>query len=183
MRKRGPRTLRKSPTIAPPTIPVAWGELIDKITILEIKSERISDTAAVAGVRRQLVLLREVAAPVLSGGDEILDLLRQLRAINERLWDIENRIRGKEAAGEFDRDFIELARAVYKSNDEREGKKKRDRPEIGMRPYGSKELREILKPVTHSADSSDEVEMPIEFGVDGVADSEFIADSVASASE
>lgn len=121
---RRPRTLRKSPTIAPPRIPVAWGELIDKITILEIKSERILDAAAVANVRKELALLRDVAAPVLSDNDEILDLLRQLRAINERLWDIENRIRGKEAAGEFDREFIELARAVYKSNDERGAKKR-----------------------------------------------------------
>jgi hypothetical protein len=100
MRKPRQRTSRKSPTIAPPRILVAWSELIDKITILEIKSERILD------------------------GDEILDLLRQLRAINERLWDIENSIRGKEATGEFDRDFIELARAVYKSNDERGAKKR-----------------------------------------------------------
>jgi hypothetical protein len=98
--------------------------LIDKITILEIKSERISETAAVANVRKQLALLLRAAAPVLTDGSGILDLLQQLRAINERLWDIENRIRGKEAAGEFDRDFIELARAVYKSNDERGAKKR-----------------------------------------------------------
>jgi hypothetical protein len=124
MRKPRQRTSRKSPTIAPPRILVAWSELIDKITILEIKSERILDAAAVANVRKELALLRKVAAPVLSDGDEILDLLRQLRAINERLWDIENSIRGKEATGEFDRDFIELARAVYKSNDERGAKKR-----------------------------------------------------------
>jgi hypothetical protein len=114
----------RKPTIAPPRILVAWSELIDKITILEIKSERILDAAAVANVRKELALLHKVAAPVLSDGDEILDLLRQLRAINERLWDIENSIRGKEAIGEFDRDFIELARAVYKSNDERGAKKR-----------------------------------------------------------
>jgi hypothetical protein len=124
MRKPRQRTSRKSPTIAPPRILVAWSELIDKITILEIKSERILDAAAVANVRKELALLRKIAAPVLSDGDEILDLLRQLRAINERLWDIENSIRGKEAIGEFDRDFIELARAVYKSNDERGAKKR-----------------------------------------------------------
>jgi hypothetical protein len=113
-----------SATTAPPKIPVAWSELIDKITILEIKSERILDATAIANVRKQLALLRRAAAPVLSDGREILDLLQQLRAINERLWDIENRIRAKEAAGEFDRDFIELARAVYKSNDERGAKKR-----------------------------------------------------------
>jgi hypothetical protein len=119
MRNRG-----ESPTTAPPRIPVAWGELLDKITILEIKSERILDATAVANVRKQLALLRKVAAPALSDGGEILDLLQQLRAINGRLWDIENRIRAKEAAGEFDDDFIELARAVYKSNDERGAKKR-----------------------------------------------------------
>jgi hypothetical protein len=122
MGTRRPRIL--SATTAPPKIPVAWSELIDKITILEIKSERISDAAAVANVRKQLALLRRAAAPVLRDGGGILDLLQQLRAINERLWDIENRIRGKEAAGEFDRDFIELARAVYKNNDERGAKKR-----------------------------------------------------------
>lgn len=122
MRNRGPRT--SPPTTAPPRIPVAWGELIDKITILEIKSERILDAAAVANVRKELALLRRIAAPALSDGTEILDLLQQLRAINRRLWDIENHIRGKEAAGEFDHDFIELARSVYKNNDERGAKKR-----------------------------------------------------------
>lgn len=124
MKKHRQTTRQKSPTIAPPEIFVAWGELIDKITILEIKSERILDASAVANVRKELDLLRKVAAPVLSDDDEILDLLKQLRAINERLWDIENDIRGKEAAGEFDGDFIELARAVYKNNDERWAKKR-----------------------------------------------------------
>ena len=74
MRNRGPKTL--SPTTAPPRIPVAWGELIDKITILEIKSERILDATAVANVRKELALLRRVAAPVLSDDDEVLDLLQ-----------------------------------------------------------------------------------------------------------
>jgi hypothetical protein len=106
-------------------VPVSVGELIDKITILEIKAERISDPAKLDNVRAELALLTETwgASPLASaniGPDR-----DALKAINETLWDIEDAIRDKEAAGEFDDRFIELARAVYRTNDERAAVKRR----------------------------------------------------------
>ncbi len=99
-----------------PHVPVSWGELIDKITILEIKVERLRQPDAVANARRELALL--LAA--LAEPDAELDRLRrELGAVNRELWDIEDRIREKEARQSFDADFIALARLVYRSNDER----------------------------------------------------------------
>jgi hypothetical protein len=107
------------------TVPVSVGELIDKITILEIKSERIRDPGKLANVDAELALLRETwdASPLAA-----TDIVRDrgaLKAINETLWEIEDAIREKEAAGEFDEGFIELARAVYRTNDERAAVKRR----------------------------------------------------------
>ena len=103
---------------ATPNVPVSWGELLDKITILEIKEERIADPAARSNVRRELGLLRDIATPALDD-PAATRLLATLRRINERLWDIEDDIRGKEAQADFGPDFIALARAVYKTNDQR----------------------------------------------------------------
>lgn len=101
-----------------PTVEVSWGELIDKITILEIKERRLSAPAAVANVRRELAVLYKAfqqvqTLPPLAG------LKQELTAINENLWEIEDRIRAKEAASAFDGEFIELARSVYINNDKR----------------------------------------------------------------
>jgi hypothetical protein len=109
---------------ATPHIPVSWGELIDKITILEIKRERLTDPAALANVGRELAALTPLAAPVLADDQAARGLKAQLKAVNETLWEIEDRIRGKEAAGAFDAEFVELARSVYKRNDERAALKK-----------------------------------------------------------
>jgi hypothetical protein len=100
-------------------VPVSFGELIDKITILEIKSERIEDAAKLANVRRELDALNAVwtASPV--AGTDIAALRADLKAVNERLWAIEDDIRMKEAAQAFDAGFIQLARSVYFENDER----------------------------------------------------------------
>ena len=106
--------------------PVSYGELIDKISILEIKAERIADAAKVANVRRELdALLATWNAHPASRLQPIDDLWEGLRKINGELWDIEDRIRDKERAGLFDAEFIELARAVYFTNDVR-AKLKRD---------------------------------------------------------
>ncbi len=102
-----------------PEIPVSWGELIDKITILEIKSCRIVSTQAVANVRLELALLNERASAALRQKADVAALKAQLTEVNEALWDIEDKIRGKEAASDFGAEFIELARAVYKTNDRR----------------------------------------------------------------
>ena len=101
-----------------PLAPVSWGELLDKITILEIKADRIAGPAARANVNRELTLLREVAAPVLPQPD-LAPLIDGLRRVNLALWQIEDDIRAREAAGDFGAGFIELARAVYLTNDER----------------------------------------------------------------
>jgi hypothetical protein len=98
-----------------PRVPVSWGELIDKITILEIKVERMRAPEAVANARRELELLRSV----LGEPDGVAAMKDALAAVNRKIWDIEDAIRAKEAAGSFDNEFIELARGVYQNNDER----------------------------------------------------------------
>ena len=99
-------------------IPVSWGELIDKLTILEIKVTKIGDRAKVANVRRELGLLRSQLAS-LPRPDEVHPLMAELRLVNESLWQIEDRIRELEASSRFDDEFVELARSVYKTNDRR----------------------------------------------------------------
>jgi hypothetical protein len=101
-------------------VPVSYGELIDKISILEIKAERIGDAAKRANVLRELAALMATwQAHPASRAQPIDDLWSELRRVNGELWDIEDRIRDKEAAGLFDGEFIELARAVYFTNDVR----------------------------------------------------------------
>ena len=103
---------------ASPVVPVSWGELIDKITILEIKQERIVAPAARANVMKELRLLSDAAAPV-AARDGVAALKAELRSVNERLWEIEDEIRAKEAKSDFSEGFVRLARSVYKQNDER----------------------------------------------------------------
>ncbi len=100
-------------------VPVSFGELIDKITILEIKSERIDDADKVANVRRELDLLEATWQAHEASGTDIGGERAGLKAVNEALWDIEDRIRLKEKAQAFDDEFIRLARSVYVRNDER----------------------------------------------------------------
>ena len=99
--------------------PVSYGELIDKITILEIKSRRILDEDKLANVRNELELLKATWANDAASQTDISDERGRLLAVNELLWDIEDRIRLKERAQAFDQEFIELARSVYFRNDER----------------------------------------------------------------
>lgn len=101
-----------------PHVPVSWGELLDKITILEIKRERIGDAAARGNVVRELEMLEEIAASAMQRGG-ILSLIDRLRGVNAALWDIEDAIREEDAAGRFGAEFVALARAVYTRNDER----------------------------------------------------------------
>ena len=100
-------------------VPVAPGELIDKITILEIKAARIDDSAKNANVRRELDLLSETRANNVPQSPDLVRLTAALKAVNETLWDIEDDIRACEAAQDFGPRFIALARAVYQSNDQR----------------------------------------------------------------
>ena len=105
-------------------VPVSPGEVLDKITILEIKSERISDPEKVANVRVELALLQETWKELIRDDEVIRGLHAQLKEVNEALWEIEDDIRDKERAKEFDQRFIELARAVYVTNDRRSRVKK-----------------------------------------------------------
>ena len=99
--------------------PVSFGELLDKIAILQIKSERMSDAAKLANVRNELSALETTWMAHPAAGHNIVDLRAQLKAVNERLWVIEDDIRIKEKAQAFDAEFIKLARSVYFENDER----------------------------------------------------------------
>ncbi len=106
-------------------VPVSPGEVLDKITILEIKSERMDDPEKVANVRVELKLLQDTWAANITDDDVIRDLHAQLKEINEALWEIEDDIRDKERVKEFDERFVELARAVYFTNDRRSEVKKK----------------------------------------------------------
>lgn len=106
-------------------VPVSPGELIDKITILEIKSQRMTDPVKLANVRTELALLMETWQSSPWSAADIGAEWAGLRGVNEKLWVIEDQIRDKERDARFDQEFIELARAVYVTNDERAAIKKR----------------------------------------------------------
>ena len=112
----GHKTLSTVMTIK---VEASFGEFLDKITILEIKRERISDPAKLENVNRELNLLQESWAAHPASKTDISDEMARLKAINEKLWEIEDDIRDKERNKAFDQEFIELARAVYFTNDER----------------------------------------------------------------
>lgn len=97
-------------------VPVAVGELFDKITILRIKAERIGDPAKEANVRRELEALDAVARAVPASA-ELDALVARLHAVNAGLWDVEDGKRRHEREGRFDDAFVQLARRVYKEND------------------------------------------------------------------
>ena len=114
-------------------VPISPGELIDKLTILEIKAERIRDAAKLANVRHELRLLQDTWRK--SGHDQsrIQSQWNELRHINAELWDIEDLIRDEERAQRFAAEFIRLARAVYVTNDERARVKREINTTLGSR--------------------------------------------------
>lgn len=99
-------------------MPVSWGEVLDKITILQIKHERITSEYARANVAKELALLLEVASDGMYSPSVSLHLTR-LKIVNEELWEIEAAIRDCEAVGDFGVRFIRLARSIYRRNDQR----------------------------------------------------------------
>jgi predicted nucleic acid-binding Zn-ribbon protein len=105
--------------VAEALIPVSAGELVDKITILEIKSERMTDPQKLRNVRLELETLRRAWEESPLAKAKVSSQLRKLKTINAQLWEIEDRIRVKESTGSFDGEFIELARSIYLTNDER----------------------------------------------------------------
>jgi len=105
-------------------IEVGAGELVDKITILKIKAERMSDAAKLANVKHELDVLSRACSEHLAPSAELTRLEDELRGVNERLWVIEDDIRACEARKDFGAEFIELARSVYIQNDLRARLKK-----------------------------------------------------------
>jgi hypothetical protein len=110
--------------IETPMVPVSWGELLDKITILEIKANRIERPDARANVSNELRLLSLTGREALDRAD-LQPLLDELRDVNRGLWEIEDAIREEEERGRFGPEFIRLARSVYIRNDERAAIKRR----------------------------------------------------------
>jgi hypothetical protein len=116
---------RTPSTGEPLNVPVAVGELLDKIAILQIKLERMTNESRRANVGRELQLLQGVAESSLPASAELTRLTAQLKTVNEELWEIEDAIRICERDGDFGERFVELARSVYKSNDRRATLKRR----------------------------------------------------------
>lgn len=115
--------MRKTKKVTTPLlIPVSMGEVFDKRTILEIKSERISDPGKLAHVRTELALLGSIAlAPLEEVGtaEELAALQTELLGINKTLWDLENKVRALDRAGDHGPDFVSAACAIYANNDRR----------------------------------------------------------------
>ena len=98
-------------------IPVSIGELLDKITILEIKKEKIKVSKKIININNELELLKNISLTI--NLNSLHDTLKELKHINSELWDIEEAKRKKEKLKLFDLEFIELARSVYIKNDKR----------------------------------------------------------------
>lgn len=127
-------------------VPVSPGEVLDKITILRIKSARMSDAAKLANVRLELELLEQTWRASGCAARELEGDERALQAVNERLWVIEDQIRDQEARGSFDAEFVRLARSVYVCNDERAAIKKRINLALGSRIVEEKSYRPYAAP-------------------------------------
>jgi hypothetical protein len=119
--------------MAPILVEIAAGELLDKITILQIKSERIADAGKLRNIRAELAALETARVNSVPGSAELDRLAAELKSINESLWDIEDKIRGQELAKDFGPVFVELARSVYVTNDRRSEVKRRINELVGSR--------------------------------------------------
>jgi hypothetical protein len=122
-------------------VPISPGELLDKITILRIKSRRITEQQKVANVRLELDALEQTWESSAYAGIDIAADVDALMRVNERLWIIEDDIRDKERAKAFDAEFIRLARAVYVENDERAAIKRRINTTLGSSIVEEKSYR------------------------------------------
>ena len=102
-----------------PLVPISWGELFDKITILQIKLDKLTSKNALNNVGREFKQLQSILIKYFPNSIEAKQLEEELKQINQQLWDIEDNIRDKEKNRSFDDEFIQLARSVYIINDER----------------------------------------------------------------
>ncbi len=125
-------------------IEVSVGEVVDRVSILEIKLERVTDPAKVENIRTEYDLLRKTMEQ--AGVSCESDGFRELRAVNQRLWEIEDQIRKKERDGKFDEEFIELARSVYRENDRRFEIKSRISRDAGSKLVEEKEYVDYDNP-------------------------------------
>ncbi len=110
---------------------ISVGEFLDKITILEIKSERIKDDAKLENIHKELNTLRQTWDDSPFSQQDVSSEIAELKQINEKLWEIEDYIRDKESEAAFDEQFIELARSVYFTNDERAAVKRKINVKVG----------------------------------------------------
>ena len=108
-----------------PKVNISWGELFDKITILEIKLKNLKTISALKNVKKEHELLYRIYHENFAENAIAKQLLLDLKLVNQKLWDIEDRIRDKERDKTFDKDFIELARGVYFTNDDRSNIKRK----------------------------------------------------------
>jgi hypothetical protein len=126
-------------------VPVSPGELLDKITILRIKSRRMTEPKKLANVRLELKALEETWESSAYARSDVEKEVHALLAVNERLWTIEDDIRDKERAKTFDAEFIRLARAVYIENDERAAIKRRLNLKLGSELVEEKSYSEYKR--------------------------------------
>lgn len=123
-------------------IPVAPGELIDKITILKIKSERMSDAEKLLNVRRELEMLRDEQRRHIADDTQISDMQARLEEVNGRIWDLEDVIRDCERNKDFGEVFLDTARKIYRTNDERAAIKKQINIHLGSQIVEEKSYAE-----------------------------------------
>ena len=121
-----------------PLIPISWGELFDKLTILQIKLENLQDQNALNNVKIEYDELFKIFNNNFLEDDNAIRLLADLKNINKILWNIEDDIRDKERHKTFDEEFIELARSVYITNDERSRIKRNINKTFGSQFIGEK---------------------------------------------
>ena len=127
-------------------VEVSVGELLDKMTILEIKSERITDPAKLENVNKELDLLRKTWAEAPLSATDVSTQVAALKQVNETLWDIEDSVRRHEAKQTFGADFVSLARAVYQNNDRRAAIKKEINQKLGSELMEEKSYTDYERP-------------------------------------
>lgn len=138
------------------TVEIAPGELLDKITILEIKTERIADQAKLANVKLELETLSAAREHSVRESETLGELVRQLKAVNQALWDIEDEIRICERDQDFGPRFVELARSVYRQNDRRAAIKRQINELLGSKLIEEKAYVQYENPAAALAESSEE---------------------------
>lgn len=139
-----------------PRVEVSWGELLDKITILKIKAERMTSPASVTNVQRELAHLNGVLSGLRPLPLHVEKRCSCLRSINEQLWDVEDAVRACEREQRFDAHFVELSRKVYKLNDERTKIKREINALMKSGLVEEKEYSTGIAPSPHSRAIADE---------------------------